>query len=48
MRPPARPSAAPRRVEQFGALFFANGGSGGGVLKHPGRFRDKEEQDAIS
>ncbi len=32
-------------VEQFGALYFANGGSGGGVLKHPGTFKDKEEQN---
>ncbi len=31
-------------VEQFGALYFANGGSGGGVLTHPGTFKDKEEQ----
>ncbi len=32
-------------VEQFGALYFANGGSGGGVLEHPGTFKDKEEKD---
>lgn len=31
-------------VEQFGALYFANGGSGGGVLKHPGAFKDKQQQ----
>ena len=31
-------------VEQFGALYFANGGSGGGVLEHPGQFKSKEEQ----
>lgn len=31
-------------VEQFGALFFANGGSGGGVLKHPGNFKTKEDE----
>lgn len=31
-------------VERFGALYFANGGSGGGVLKHPGSFRTKEDQ----
>lgn len=31
-------------VEQFGALFFANGGAGGGVISHPGSFKDKEEQ----
>ena len=31
-------------VEQFGALYFANGGSGGGVLEHPGDFKDKEAQ----
>ena len=32
-------------VEQFGALYFANGGSGGGVLKHPGNFRSPGERD---
>lgn len=31
-------------VEEFGALFFANGGAGGGVLKHPGDFRTKEDE----
>jgi HK97 family phage portal protein len=35
-------------VEAFGALYFANGGSGGGVLKHPGTFKSKEdEQDFL-
>ena len=32
-------------VEQFGALYFANGGSGGGVLSHPGSFRTTEDRD---
>lgn len=32
-------------VEKFGALYFANGGSGGGVLKHPGSFKTKEDQE---
>lgn len=32
-------------VEQFGATFFANGGSGGGVLEHPGNFKSKDDQD---
>jgi HK97 family phage portal protein len=32
-------------VETFGAYYFANGGSGGGILKHAGSFKDKEEQD---
>lgn len=32
-------------VEQFGALFFANGGAGGGVLEHPGTFSNKEQKD---
>ena len=31
-------------VEAFGALYFRNGGSGGGTLEHPGHFKDKEEQ----
>lgn len=31
-------------VENFGSLFFANGGSGGGVLEHPGVFTNKDEQ----
>ncbi len=32
-------------VEQFGSLYFANGGSGGGVLEHPGNFKTKEDRD---
>ena len=32
-------------VENFGSLYFANGGSGGGTLEHPGTFKDKEEKD---
>lgn len=32
-------------VEQFGSLYFANGGSGGGVLEHPGSFKDKAAQE---
>ena len=31
-------------VEQFGAMYFANGGSGGGIIKFPGTFKDKEAQ----
>jgi HK97 family phage portal protein len=31
-------------VEQFGARFFANSSHAGGVIEHPGRFKDKEEQ----
>ena len=31
-------------VETFGSQYFANGGSGGGVLEHPGQFKDKEEE----
>jgi HK97 family phage portal protein len=31
-------------IEQFGALYFANGGSGGGVLEHPGSFKDKDSE----
>jgi HK97 family phage portal protein len=31
-------------VEQFGARFFANSSHAGGVIQHPGRFKDKEEQ----
>lgn len=34
-------------VEMFGALYFANGGSGGGVLKHPGNFKSKEDEAAF-
>lgn len=33
-------------VEQFGALYFANGGSGGGVLMHPGSFKTTDDRDA--
>jgi HK97 family phage portal protein len=32
-------------VEQFGARFFANSSHAGGVLEHPGKFKDKEEQN---
>ncbi|MFZ5719211.1 MAG: phage portal protein [Pseudomonadota bacterium] len=31
-------------VEAFGALFFANGSHGGGILKHPGNFKSKEDE----
>jgi HK97 family phage portal protein len=31
-------------VEQFGARFFANSSHTGGVIEHPGKFKDKEEQ----
>ncbi len=34
-------------VEQFGALYFANGGAGGGVLEHPGNFRTKEDEQSF-
>ncbi len=34
-------------VEKFGALYFRNGGSGGGVLEHPGSFKDKEQQESF-
>jgi HK97 family phage portal protein len=34
-------------VEQFGALYFANGGAGGGVLEHPGNFRSKEDEQSF-
>lgn len=32
-------------VERFGALYFSNGGSGGGVIKHPGNFKTKQDQE---
>ncbi len=31
-------------VEAFGALFFANGSHGGGIIKHPGNFKSKEDE----
>ncbi len=31
-------------VEQFGALYFKNGGSGGGHYEHPGKFSSKEDK----
>jgi HK97 family phage portal protein len=31
-------------VDQFGARFFANSSHAGGVIEHPGKFKDKEEQ----
>ena len=32
-------------VEQFGAQYFANGGSGGGTVTFTGTFKSKEEKD---
>lgn len=32
-------------VEYYGARFFRNSGQGGGVLKHPGSFRNKQDRD---
>jgi hypothetical protein len=32
-------------VEQFGSAYFKNGGSGGGVLTHPGNFKDKDAEN---
>ena len=32
-------------VENFGSLYFRNGGSGGGVLEHPHHFKTKEDED---
>jgi HK97 family phage portal protein len=34
-------------VEQFGARFFANSSHAGGIIKHPGKFKDKEEQSTF-
>ena len=34
-------------VHQFGALYFKNGGSGGGVIKHPGSFKSSADRDAF-
>ena len=34
-------------VHEFGALYFKNGGSGGGVIKHPGQFKSSAERDAF-
>lgn len=34
-------------VRQFGALYFKNGGAGGGVLKHPGNFKSTDDRDAF-
>ena len=34
-------------VDKFGSLYFRNGGTGGGVLKHPGSFKSKEDQAAF-
>ena len=31
-------------VEAFGAAYFRNGGSGGGVIEHPGNFKTKEDK----
>ena len=32
-------------VERYGARFFKNSGHSGGVIKHPGNFRTREERD---
>jgi HK97 family phage portal protein len=34
-------------VEQFGARFFANSSHAGGIITHPGKFKDKEEQQTF-
>jgi HK97 family phage portal protein len=34
-------------VEAFGALFFSNGSHGGGILKHPGNFKSKEDEESF-
>ena len=34
-------------VHQFGALYFKNSGTGGGVIKHPGQFKSAADRDAF-
>lgn len=34
-------------IEAFGALFFANGSHGGEILKHPGNFKSKEDEQSF-
>jgi HK97 family phage portal protein len=34
-------------VKQYGARFFKNSGRSGGVLEHPGKFGNKEDQEAF-
>ena len=34
-------------VRQFGALYFANGGAGGGVIELPGTFKTTDDRDAF-
>lgn len=34
-------------VDEFGALYFKNGGSGGGIIKHPGSFKTTADRDAF-
>ena len=34
-------------VEYYGARFFKNSGRSGGLLKHPGNFRTKEDREAF-
>lgn len=34
-------------VHEYGDIWFANNGQSGGVLKHPGTFKDKADRDAF-
>lgn len=34
-------------VRDFGGDYFRNGGSGGGILEHPGSFKTKEDREAF-
>jgi HK97 family phage portal protein len=34
-------------VREFGALYFKNGGGGGGIITHPSNFKTAEDRDAF-
>ena len=34
-------------VNQFGSLYFKNGGTGGGIIKHPSNFKTKADEEAF-
>jgi HK97 family phage portal protein len=34
-------------VHEYGDIWFANSGQAGGVLKHPGNFKDKDDRDSF-
>jgi hypothetical protein len=34
-------------VHEYGDIWFANNGQSGGIIKHPGTFKDKDDRDSV-